>query len=147
MRDLLPAAENCYKALGELPPYCLNAREGQKIVNRIKKYIDALETIYLNMKQKLASYPKFDDSLTKPKPKYKPNKNIHPYMNVNEYDEYINRAMDYIILESRWAATFPNQCNDRIRKVCQAVKENKPLPFSRQPDGWIYLGEYPHSHK
>ena len=42
-RDLLPAAEDCYKALRELPSYCLSAWEGQKVVNRIRKYIVALE--------------------------------------------------------------------------------------------------------
>ena len=43
VRDLLPAAEDCYKALRELPSYCLSAWEGQKMANRIRNYIDALE--------------------------------------------------------------------------------------------------------
>ena len=42
-RDLLPAAEECYKALRELPSICLSAWEGEKMANRIKDYIDALE--------------------------------------------------------------------------------------------------------
>ena len=35
--------EDCYKSLRELPSYCLSAWEGQKMANRIRNYIDALE--------------------------------------------------------------------------------------------------------
>lgn len=44
-------------------------------------------------------------------------------------DEYITEAMNYIIEQSAWAGTFPRQCHERIRLVCEAVKEGKPLPF------------------
>ena len=43
--------------------------------------------------------------------------------------EDIIKAMDYIIDQTRWAGTFPDQCHGRIRAVCKAVKEDKPLPF------------------
>ena len=41
--DLLSAAEDCYKALKELPSYCLSAWGGQNIANRIRNYVDVLE--------------------------------------------------------------------------------------------------------
>ena len=43
--------------------------------------------------------------------------------------EYLDKAMDYIIKETQWAAHFPRQCHDRIRQVCEAVKDGTPLPF------------------
>jgi len=46
--------------------------------------------------------------------------------------DYIIEAMDYIIKETRWADKFPNQCHERIRLVCEAVKNEEPLPFLRQ---------------
>ena len=42
-KDLLPAAEDCYKALRELSLLCFNTWDGQKIVNRVRNYIDVLE--------------------------------------------------------------------------------------------------------
>ena len=50
--DLLPVAEDCYKALRELPPLCFSAWTGQKIelVNRVRNYIDALEKELLKTK-------------------------------------------------------------------------------------------------
>ena len=46
--------------------------------------------------------------------------------------DYIIEAMDYIIKETRWANTFPNQCHERIRLVCEAVKLEEPLPFKNE---------------
>ena len=46
--------------------------------------------------------------------------------------DYIIEAMDYIIKETRWADKFPDQCHERIRLVCEAVKNEEPLPFLRQ---------------
>ena len=43
--------------------------------------------------------------------------------------DYIIEAMDYIIKETRWADKFPDQCHERIRLVCKAVKNEEPLPF------------------
>ena len=45
---------------------------------------------------------------------------------------YIVEAMDYIIYETRWATKFPDQCLERIRLVCEAVKDGKPLPFKNK---------------
>ena len=52
VRDLLPAAEDCYKALRELPSYCLSAWAGQKIANRVRNYIEALEKELTPMRRK-----------------------------------------------------------------------------------------------
>jgi len=43
--------------------------------------------------------------------------------------DYIVEAMDYIIKETKWANTFPDQCHERIRLVCETVKNEEPLPF------------------
>lgn len=46
--------------------------------------------------------------------------------------DYIIEAMNYIIKETRWADKFPDQCHGRIRRVCEAVKDEKPLPFKNE---------------
>jgi len=42
---------------------------------------------------------------------------------------YIVEAMNYILDEIRWSSVFPDTCLERIRLVCEAVKDGNPLPF------------------
>ena len=39
----------------------------------------------------------------------------------------IKLALDYIIEQTQWADKFPRQCHERIRKVCNAIKDGKIL--------------------
>lgn len=43
--------------------------------------------------------------------------------------DYIIKAVEHIIEETYWADSFPTQCHERIRAICEAVKNEEPLPF------------------
>jgi hypothetical protein len=44
-------------------------------------------------------------------------------------EDHIIKAMERIIEETYWADSFPTQCHERIRAICEAVKNDTPLPF------------------
>jgi len=46
-------------------------------------------------------------------------------------EEQLKIAMDYIINQTKWAKVFPDQCLDRIRQLCIAIKETRQLPFNK----------------
>lgn len=52
-----------------------------------------------------------------------------------DYDyNYVRDAMDYIAGEVLWVKHFPKQCCERIRIVCEKVKNREPLPFQSHDD-------------
>lgn len=42
--------------------------------------------------------------------------------------EYIGKALALIEHEVEWANHFPDQCHDRIRTVCELVRQRMELP-------------------
>jgi hypothetical protein len=55
------------------------------------------------------------------------NEFLTKYYNNNQ--EFIQKNLDpNIIKETKWAIHFPRQSHDRIRQICKAVKDGKPLP-------------------
>ena len=64
--------------------------------------------------------------------------NAHP-----DYLAYVAEALDYIADQSRWAEKFPQQCHERIRLVCAAVKAGEPLPFKPMDDLIANLPSHP----
>lgn len=46
--------------------------------------------------------------------------------------EEIDEAMDYIIDQTGWANHFPDQCHERIRMVCESMKNGEKLPFKEE---------------
>jgi len=42
-------------------------------------------------------------------------------------DPGVSAAMDLILADLRWMRQFPEQCRDRISRICKVVKAGKPV--------------------